>query len=293
MKIRSFLSLALCTVTLVGVGTASLRAGDKDVERLQAQVTQLTQELRDLQSSFRQQGGDVAQKMSAVEQIRNEWSGFQGQLDSINQQQQLLLDQLKKFVDEFDGRLRSVEKKSRADAGGVKGKNAPNNAAATDDEASAVNSKNALTLAERATQFVTTDGPAAPDAYREGLTAVQAKDFVTATEKFREYLAANPQSTHASGAQFWLAESLFAQKEWQSSVREYQALLTKFPQSPKIATALLKQAQAYTELGAKFQAQTAYQKVVARAPNSKEAKQATVALQNLQLQNAASATRTK
>ncbi|MBI4238905.1 MAG: tol-pal system protein YbgF [Deltaproteobacteria bacterium] len=241
-------------VLAIGLVTSMAGAGDKDTYKLEQKITQLEQELRDLQAAFRQQGAEIAQKMMAVEQMRADWNGFQGSVDAISQQQQLLFDQLKKYIDEFDGRLRSVEKRSA--------------------EVTPSDTGETETVAARPDTAATT--------YQQGLNAVQERDYDTALASFRQYLRAAPQSGMAAQAQYWIGECLFAQKNFQDAAKEFQALVDRYPGSEKIGAALFKQGLAFAELGMKPQAAGAYRKVVAQAPNSKEARQATTRLRLLE-----------
>lgn len=245
--------LALAVVATGIMGTFAV-GGDKDTYKLEQKIVQLEQELRDLQAAFRQQGAEIAQKMMAVEQMRADWNGFQGSVDAISQQQQLLFDQLKKYIDEFDGRLRSVEKR----------------AASADP------------TAEGDTEIVAENNDSGAAAYQQGLNAVQERDYDTAMAAFRKYLQTTPQGGMSAQAQYWIGECLFAQKNYQAAAKEFQALVDRYPGSEKIGAAYFKQGLAFAELGMKTQATSAYRKVVAQAPNSKEARQATTRLRLLE-----------
>lgn len=73
-------------------------------------------------------------------------------------------------------------------------------------------------------------------------------------------------------AQYWLGESFYSQKNYDQAIKEFGIFLKEYPESPKVASALLKQGYAYLEVGQKSQGQTVLNTLVKRFPQSQEAK---------------------
>lgn len=259
--------IAISTLCLVAI-TTNVVAADYKVKQLEQQVVYLGQVVKDLQDAWRQQGADIAQKMAAVDEIRGNWNSFQGTVDAISQQQQILLDSFRKYIDEFDGRLRSLEEK-------FSGRQAE--------------------LTESAAPNVTEDGPvvtvpvlAAPaanaglDTYESALAAVRNRNYEAAITQFKHFLTFAANHELAESAEFWIAECLYALGQYEQAVTQYQQMVTRYPQSDKLASALFKQAQAYAALGNTEQSAQQLKRVMARVPSSPEAKHAKTQLRAIE-----------
>lgn len=260
MSITKWTMALICTGGLL---TAQPAAADANYDKLSARMQQLEQAVRDLQDSMRQQGAEVAEKMAAVDQVRADWNGYQGTVDSISQQQQLLLDQLRKYIDEFDGRLRSVEGK----VGAKKSADATDSTTSGDTD---------LAVAPSAAP-----GNALQAIYQDGLNAVQARDYDKATATFQKVINTQPNGKLALDAQYWLGECRFALKQYPQAVKDYQIVVDRAPGTDKAVNALYKQGEAKLALGLADEGKRLLQQVVIKAPNSKVAQRATNHLNSL------------
>lgn len=255
--------IALAVILSGALLGGDAQATDAQVRKLKSDMAQLQQQMTDLQAAQRQQGADIAQKMAAIEQMQADWSGFQGNVDAISQQQQLLLDQLRKFIDEFDARLQAVEQGAQQNAG--PSSSVPFLPSAPKQTSDAgVNSTSADTKL-----------------YQTALNEVRGHNYSAAITKFRNLLRQHSASPLADGAQYWIAECYFAQGKYRRAIQEYQDVLNYHPNSSKGPSALLKQGAAYVELGLIDEAKAQLKLLIARAPHSNEAKRAKTHLRTL------------
>ncbi len=238
--------------------------------RNDSEIKRLSQALKDLQAAWREQGADIAQKMAQIEAMQNEWNGFQGTVDAISQQQQLLLDQLNKYIDEFDSRLRKVEERLA-----INKASGENNAPALSKMAS---------LGEK-------NHEAEVELYQQGLQSVRTRNYDAAISTFRNFVSHHPHSNFADGAQYWIAECLNAKGETAKAIAAYQVVIDRFPESKKIPAALFKQARGYLLLGQNGDAKKQLQQILAIAPQSSVAKRAITQLRLME-QGTATAERT-
>ncbi len=250
----------------LGATGLTFPAHAEDMKQVNERMKVIEQSLADLQAAWRQQGADVASRMSAVDQIREDWNAFQGTVDAISQQQQLLFDQLRKYIDEFEARLQKIEE--RVALGTVED---------TTDEAIAT-----APVAPEATATPTAEAVAAKsptNAYQEGLNTVRDRRYPEAVELFRNFLRTNAQHALAEKAQFWIAECYYAMGDFKQAVDEYNIHIMRYPNSGKLAASLFRKANAFAELGKMHEAQQTFRDLIAKAPNSKEAKHASNQLQ--------------
>ena len=108
-------------------------------------------------------------------------------------------------------------------------------------------------------------------AYDIAYQAFKNKRFREAREKFEAFIKDYPKSKLADSAQFWNAESHYAEKDYEGAILAYETLLKKYPESGKTSAALLKQGFAFIEIGDSKTGKTILKKLGERFPDSKEA----------------------
>jgi tol-pal system protein YbgF len=111
----------------------------------------------------------------------------------------------------------------------------------------------------------------AKELYDSGISAFTAKKFKEAYAAFTNYIEKYPAGDLKANARFWLADSLYAQKEYELAILEYQKVIADYPKHEKAPAALLKQGLAFEMLNDKDTAKLVYYKLVDDYPVSKEA----------------------
>ena len=109
--------------------------------------------------------------------------------------------------------------------------------------------------------------------YENAWRSFEKKDYAAAAGRFRDFIKKNPRSRLTAAAQFWLGESYFAMKEYEKAIVAYDEV-RRYPQTDKIAAALLRQGLAFAELGEKLNARLVLQELVEKFPQSAEAPRA-------------------
>lgn len=120
----------------------------------------------------------------------------------------------------------------------------------------------------------------AQDEYRQGVRALQERQYEKAIQHFRAFQRKFPDSPLADDAQYWIGESYFLQRDYNRAILEFNDVL-KYRRGDKVPAALLRQAQAFLEIGDKTDARLIYQKLISDYPRSEEAREAQAQLQNL------------
>lgn len=108
--------------------------------------------------------------------------------------------------------------------------------------------------------------------YQAALGDYQRGKFDLAAQGFRTYMEQAPHGDVADTAQYYLGESLYSAKDYQSAIDEFERLVREFPQSPQVPSALLKTGYAYYEIKDGAQGRRALRTLVEKYPSSKEAK---------------------
>ena len=120
----------------------------------------------------------------------------------------------------------------------------------------------------------------AQDEYKQALRALNEQQYDKAIQQFRNFARKYPNSDMADDAQYWIGESYFNQKDYNRAILEFNDVL-KYRRGDKVPAALLRQAQAFLEIGDRTDARLILQKLVNDHPNSEQAKEARDRLQAL------------
>lgn len=115
---------------------------------------------------------------------------------------------------------------------------------------------------------------AAYDAFKEGR-------YAEARERMKAFLKKYPGGKLAGNAQFWIAETYYAENNFDDAILAYEEVLQSYGDSQKVPAAMLKQAYAFRELGDKKAARGILKQLVARFPGTKQAKAAEKELDKL------------
>ena len=122
--------------------------------------------------------------------------------------------------------------------------------------------------------------PEAQDDYKLALRAFRDQQYDKAIQQFRTFQRKYPNSEMDDDAQYWIGESYFAQKDYNRAILEFNDVL-KYRRGDRVPAALLRQAQAFLEIGDKTDARLILQKLVNDHPNSEQAREARDRLQTL------------
>jgi tol-pal system protein YbgF len=122
----------------------------------------------------------------------------------------------------------------------------------------------------------------APDAlYLKGLDSLKMGDVVTAREQFTRFLDQNPKHELAANAHYWIGETYYSEKNYESAILAYQDVIKNYPGKEKVVAAMLKQALAFNEIKDVKSAKFVLKKLIEGFPKSEEAKKARVILKDM------------
>ena len=88
----------------------------------------------------------------------------------------------------------------------------------------------------------------------------------------QEFLQRFPQHELAVNATYWIGEAWYGERKYENAILQFQDVIQKYGDHPKVASALLKQGLAFHALGDLKNARVILQKLVDTFPLSEEAK---------------------
>jgi len=116
------------------------------------------------------------------------------------------------------------------------------------------------------------------DTYTAAYLAYKSNKFDESISTFRALLGKYPDGEYSDQAYYWLGEALLAKHKTREAARAFDTVAMKFPDSGKHAMALLRLANAYTELKRRGDARAALQRLMREHPDSLAAEQAAILL---------------
>ncbi len=122
--------------------------------------------------------------------------------------------------------------------------------------------------------------------YQKAFNFLRELRYDKAGLAFRSFIEKYPDGRYAHIAQYWLAESSYAQRDFKTAIVDYQKLIDNYPGSPKRAEAMLKIGYSYYELKDYPKAQAMLERLLASYPSTTEAGQAQNLLQKIKINNA-------
>ena len=129
---------------------------------------------------------------------------------------------------------------------------------------------------------VTPAGESAPELYDRALKKIrEEQQFASGRELMESFLARYPQHDLAVNAAYWVGETYYAEKNYEKAILQFEDIVQKYGDHPKVASAMLKQALAFEATGDKATARLLLQRVSERFPLSDEAGKAKQKLQGL------------
>jgi tol-pal system protein YbgF len=117
--------------------------------------------------------------------------------------------------------------------------------------------------------------------YQNGLRDYNTGNYDLAHQEFADYIRNFPSNDLASNAQFYLGEINYSQGDYKDAINAYDAVLTNYPNSFKLADSLLKKAMAEQQLHMKISAERDYRAVVRKFPGSDASRRAEARLRDM------------
>jgi tol-pal system protein YbgF len=118
-------------------------------------------------------------------------------------------------------------------------------------------------------------------AYARAFDALKSTDYAGSITRFRDFLHAYPQSQLAGNAQYWLGEAYYVTHDYDNAAIAFRAVGEQYPQSPKVADALVKLGLTQIDQKKLVDARATLKQVVQRFPGTDAAKLAASRLQNI------------
>jgi tol-pal system protein YbgF len=254
------LHAALLAATLVG-WPASGQAGVFDDDVARAQITKTQEDL----NTFRTQTAATLERLESalkmqlelanqIEAVRGDVAKLRGQIEVLSHASETGEKRQRDFYLDLDGRLRKVE--------------------GTVVELQAKAAAAAAVVAPPPVPKI--DPMAETRVYEDALNLFKASKYKEAQQAFQNFLRDYPAGSLAPSAQFWLANTYYAQHDCKSSIDAHNLVVTQHPESNKAPDSMLAIATCQQEMKDTKGARKTLEKLVtvySKSPAAESARQ--------------------
>lgn len=244
----------------------SVSAGSVMAETMEQRVARLEQVL---------ESQSLVEMLARIDRLQQEVQQLRGELEEQSHTVEQLKQRQRELYLDIDRRLSQMEREGAAVASTVQD-------TAEQQAVIAAGSSQAAASTGDETRPATADLNKEREAYQKAFNLLRELRYDQATSAFSSFLKTYPNGRYAHIAQYWLGEAKYAQRHFQQAIADYRKLISSYPNSPKLAEAMLKIGYSYNELGQKEEARKALSELVGKYPGTTEAGQAEMLLKKLE-----------
>jgi tol-pal system protein YbgF len=272
MKLVEFCLLALAANGIVGC------VHSQQMELIEREQRRIRTDTNSMQSDVESMRGTLADTRANVQQMQRDLNALKERMDETRVQVGKQIGQTNREGDQrikhLETRLAKAEEDLKAQGEALKAR----------EEAikQLLEAQEKTAASDGFTEGAVAESDAIRKDYEAAWRTLDKKDYRAAISRFKEFIKKYPKSALVGNAQYWIAESHYALREFDQAIIEFDAVRRKYPRAEKAPAALLKQGFAFAELGEKVNARLILQEVVEKYPQSAEAVRAKQRLKALE-----------
>lgn len=252
-------TLVLIVLTMILI-PAGGRAASKEIVRLQADMTLLQQQVRDLQKSFDTQNA-VLQKL--VEQLTDQVNILKRSVEDVKGSNQQTQAAVSSRVESVAGQFSAVN--SSLDLVLERIAKLSQQVAETKAKVEVLDTPPASSAAPR------TGPPSAEELYNTAFGDFNKGSYDLARQGFEEYLKNYPDTELSDNAQYWIGESYYVQRKFSDAIQGFDKVLTSYPKGDKAPAAALKKGYSLLETKNSDAGVRELRQLIQKYPNSDSA----------------------
>lgn len=108
--------------------------------------------------------------------------------------------------------------------------------------------------------------------YQAAFNLLKEGNYAESINAFRDFLGAYPNGEYADNAQYWLGEASYVTRDFDTAQADFNGVLERFPNSPKVAGAMLKIGYIYYEKHAWDSSREMLNRLIKEHPRTTEAR---------------------
>ena len=258
---------AAAAVALTLSWTAAAQAPVQDNTRLGERLTRLEQMMN---------SETLVEMHQTVQALQREVQSLRGEVELQGHTLSQLKQRQRELYLDIDRRLQRIESGEAATA-------APGTAtgAAPAAPAQPATTTAAAAPAQTAPAAPAVDSAEEQRAYQAAFDLLKSGRYDQAAQSFQDFLSKYPSGDYADNANYWLAEAYYVTRKFEPALKQFEAMVSAYPQSQKLTHALLKIGYIHDELGQRDKAEQVLDDLIKRFPDSTAAGLARKRLQRI------------
>ncbi len=224
--------------------TSSVYSASKEIIRLQADVTLLQQQLRDLQKSYDSQGAVLK---TLVEQLSEQVAAVKRSVEEVRTSNQQTQAAVSARIDSITGQFSTLN--SGLDVVLDKIAKLSQQLAETKTKVESLDVPPASSAGAPNPSSPPRVGPPSPEElYNSAYADFIKKNYDLAKQGFEEYVKNYPDTELSDNAQYWVGESYYVQRKYSDAVQAFDKVLQNYPKGDKAPAAALKKGYSLLEM---------------------------------------------
>jgi tol-pal system protein YbgF len=229
---------------MILLGASRAYSASKEIIRLQADVTLLQQQMRDLQKSFDTQGAVLK---TLVEQLSDQVSGLKKSVEEVRTSNQQTQAAVSSRIDSITGQFSPVN--SGLDVILDKIARLSQQLAETKTKVESLDTPPPSGAVAANPLSPPRTGPPSPEElYNSAYSDFTKASYDLAKQGFEEYLKHYPDTELSDNAQYWIGESYYVQRKYSDAIQAFDKVLQDYPKGDKAPAAALKKGYSLLEL---------------------------------------------
>ena len=262
--------LMMCALAATLATPFPALAANKDIERLQIQISSLQGQLADLQRVSE----DTLKELKRLNESQAEQSASTRRLVADRRVQEEAISAALKDIND-----RVSDMSERLQAGSAAPVAAPPVATPAAGPPVAAGGPAAApimpgTPAPAVPAVPNPQAPAPRELYTQAYADYARGNYDLAIQEYTDYLRNYPDTDLSDNAQYWIGECQYSKQKYPEAIEAWDELLRQYPSSDKIPDARFKKGMALERLGRRSQALLEYRFVAERFPNSEAGRKA-------------------
>lgn len=278
-RLNMWASALAVGASLLALTVPAHAQGWNDWKLLSDRMAALEQQMQQLQATQRnvQPAAGAVQNLSdRLDQLENQMRQYLNQQEQSEYNNRRLTERVDKLVADVDYRFGVLENGGKppaaaaAQAAATEGAPPPkeqNAGAPMQLRTGPAPAAPAQQQASAPAPKVTLPPGSPQDRYDFSYKLLLKGDYAGAEQAFNEWLGAYPDDKLAGNAQYWLAESSYARKDYEKAAANFLKGYQKYPKSPKAPDSLVKLGMSLTNMNQKQQACAVFRQLNADFPN--------------------------
>ncbi len=268
MLLRASLLFFLISSSMSHAGLFGDNEAREQINMLRSQMEEMEARMTKIEEILKNQA--LIELYAQAETLSSELGNLRGQLEILNNENELLQKRQKDFYIDLDNRLQRIEQSNTPVVPESQNsstdpiKSIPSSTSALESPSKPVSSA----IPAPSGKHLIAASSIEKEAYEKAYNQFKNGDYTGAISQFEVFLSNYPMTSLAPAAAYWIGNAYYALRDFQKAIDAQKKLISTYPDSNKAPDALLNIASSQQELANTHAAKATLESLIARYPHS-------------------------